>query len=874
MESILNKEEEDLNSKVLGIMERRDVDTNTSLFQAEQTTLDKSAREYQTPLTDYAEELDASEPTIATGVGKDYTDIAKLRGEIPDRKGAFVNPNVRSKQVRERMDDVKDLRKSAKDFDYFPGKTLEQLNTIATKKYNDDKNYLRRGLYEQFLSYGLNPHTAWGLTTQSENWTPVFGEAVMAEDARLSFKEGTMNGIVAGVMLSGGVALGTVPIFGDIGSQALKLMSKYIKSGSVDAKKARELLKTIPFHKLPKKHRMILRDELEDIIIFHGTSLQGIKQLNLSKVGQDPKAGGVGQGANTFGYGLYLTDNIDIANRYRKIAVNNQMDKITEQTGGGTQALQSAAKTGKLSKGELYQSSLKLHTSELLFFEKDMAEQGLKHLSDKEFQYMDIVLANPNSGDSMWSITNEYTPIVVKPGIEENPKYLGNVGRTSFRLDVAFQRSIKEPHVQALLPNIKSFTYTPKVQKIRNNIDKFEALFAVPQSKDRLFWNSSFTDYLVSLQKRININSKSANPALQLTKVDWLPDNLKQKLNDVINKAPGRDVSNENATAFIKEILPYIPTNELNNVIRNQHLSWNNYVNGIKSTNKQALIDGSSRSKEMYEEFKLARDSMEQLREASRFILELEQEHPVGIKINPVLTSKSNPEYHVKQYDTDMFGEFESATSRKVPTDATVGYRVDMFFDALKRRTYDEDGIWSNSGNYQSRKGDSSLVRVFPELQQTFETLEEAQKVAENVLMKIKHGGIMGGDFQAYLQAKYNWNKPQVAGYLSSNGISAMKYLSDYSRPGGKLDHVEPSYNYVIWNDEAINRSIRNDSLLGAFKDKTNRAMGVGYGDLSRAEKNIFNPDPDWVKAINWKLLQGKAKALEYKDRVQKMMGI
>ena len=163
MESILNKEEEDLNSKVLGIMERRDVDTNTSLFQAEQTTLDKSAREYQTPLTDYveqmdadidrmkqedlakrasvqeyskpftdyAEELDASKPTIATGVGKDYTDIAKLRGEIPDRKGAFVNPNVRSKQVRERMDDVKDLRKSAEDFDYFPGKTLEQLNTIA-----------------------------------------------------------------------------------------------------------------------------------------------------------------------------------------------------------------------------------------------------------------------------------------------------------------------------------------------------------------------------------------------------------------------------------------------------------------------------------------------------------------------------------------------------------------------------------------------------------------------------------------------------------------------------------------------------------------------------------------------------------------------
>ena len=57
------------------------------------------------------------------------------------------------------MDDVKDL-KNQPDFDYFKDETLEQLNNIAIKKYNDDKNYLRRGLYEQFLSYGLNPHTA------------------------------------------------------------------------------------------------------------------------------------------------------------------------------------------------------------------------------------------------------------------------------------------------------------------------------------------------------------------------------------------------------------------------------------------------------------------------------------------------------------------------------------------------------------------------------------------------------------------------------------------------------------------------------------------------------------------------------------------
>ena len=182
--------------------------------------------------------------------------------------------------------------------------------------------------------------------------------------------------------------------------------------------------------------------------------------------------------------------------------------------------------------------------------------------------------------------------------------------------------------------------------------------------------------------------------------------------------------------AFIKEYYLIFLANELDTVIRNQHLTVGIiHVNGIKSTNKQALIDGSGRSKEMYEEFKLARDSMEQLREASRFILELEQEHPVGIKINPVLTSKSNPEYYVKQYDTDMFGEFELYFREP----KVEGYRVDMFFDALKRKTYEEDGIWSNSGNYNSRKGDSSLFTSFSqELQQTFKTLEEAQKVAEN----------------------------------------------------------------------------------------------------------------------------------------------
>ena len=310
------------------------------------------------PFTDYAEELDASKPTIATGVGQDlknqendYRDIARVRGDIPDRKGAFVNPNVRSKQVRERMDDVKDLKEQAQNFGYFKNNTIENLNNIALKKYGEEKNKYRIALYDQFIALNLSPHLAWQMVTQKENWTPGVGEALMAEDARLSFQQGTKEGVIAGLVLSGGVALGTVPVFGDVAAKALKMLSKRIRKGGVDVKEAKHLLKTIPFHKLDKKHRMALRSELEDVIIFHGSQKQGIRKFDMSAVGKSPKEGGTGQGANTFGFGLYFTDLMDIANIYRKIATEGRRSaefKKIKQEGNLVDADSVVQKVGKV----------------------------------------------------------------------------------------------------------------------------------------------------------------------------------------------------------------------------------------------------------------------------------------------------------------------------------------------------------------------------------------------------------------------------------------------------------------------------------------------------------------------------------------------
>ena len=88
-----------------------------------------------------------------------------------------------------------------------------------------------------------------------------------------------------------------------------------------------------------------------------------------------------------------------------------------------------------------------------------------------------------------------------------------------------------------------------------------------------------------------------------------------------------------------------------------------------------------------------------------------------------------------------------------------------MFFNQLRKEDFQDNGIWHNSGNYNRHRETnvSSFLRVFPELQQTFKTIEEAQQVASIILNKIKYGEVKGGDFNAYVQAKYNFSKPQVA---------------------------------------------------------------------------------------------------------------
>ena len=82
--------------------DQKDIDTDDIDYNPNLGLMDRRPSSKNTqPFTDYVEELDSSEPTITTGVSadlknptNDYTDLAKVRGEIPDKKYSFVNPNL------------------------------------------------------------------------------------------------------------------------------------------------------------------------------------------------------------------------------------------------------------------------------------------------------------------------------------------------------------------------------------------------------------------------------------------------------------------------------------------------------------------------------------------------------------------------------------------------------------------------------------------------------------------------------------------------------------------------------------------------------------------------------------------------------------
>lgn len=845
-----------------GIMAKREsvqdlqdeVVDNTIIEKEQQKNLDALNYEQNIPkpFTDYAEELDASEPTIATGVGQDlkypendYRDIARVRGDIPDRKGAFVNPNVRMKQVKERMDDVKDLKEQAQDFGYFKDNTIENLNNIALKKYSEEKNKYRIALYDQFIALNLSPHLAWQMVTQKENWTPGVGEALMAEDARLSFQQGTKEGVIAGLVLSGGVALGTVPVFGDVAAKALKMLSKRIQRGGVDLKEAKHLLKTIPFHKLDKKHRMALRSELEDVIIFHGSQKQGIRKFDMSAVGKSPKEGGTGQGANTFGFGLYFTDLMDIANIYRKIGTSGRRSaefKKIKQEGNLVDADSVVKKVGK---GAIYNTNLKLHPSEVLNFEDFMFEQGATKLKLVNREFGNVVDSLPSLDSGAWTTTTEFKPHVVNPG--QNNAFISSVGETDFVQKQHYDDGIKNLDFKN---SLITYNFNPFKNEITNNIDQFKFLWEQPQ--DKLFWKSSFTEYMEKLVYPIPGEEPLVNKLFEA----GMPDEIAQ---DLFVWSKGVATPQE-AEQLYKSIIPYIPKNDLEKLITNLQTDWGQYISGIKSTDQSPLITGKGRSPEVMQEIDASIQRIRNLDNAKSFLNTLEEKYPVGIKITPSI--KINRSLNLG-YNPNVAKGMIINTTEEIE-----GYRLDMFFNQLRKKDINDGAMWHNSGNYNnsSEGSPSTLVRVFPELQQTFKTIEEAQQVAGIILNKIKNGEVKGGDFNAYVQAKYNFSKPQVAEYLSEEGIHAIKFLSEKSRPGKKYATLDPIYNYVVWNEEAIESSNMSDSILGTFKNPDFKEHKIDKGYMDRDEQELFKPN--WEKKLDWKLLEAKANLLNVKDKI------
>ena len=810
------------------------------------------------PFTDYAEELDASKPTIATGVGQDlkiqendYRDIARVRGEIPDRKGAFVNPNVRSKQVRERMDDVKDLREEAQDFGYFKDTTMEGLNNIALKKYREEKNQYRIALYDQFIALNLSPHLAWQMVTQKENWVPGVGEALMAEDARLAFQQGTKQGIIAGLVLTGGVAIGTVPVFGDVAAKALKMLSKRIQRGGIDVKEAKHLLETIPFHKLDKKHRIALRGELEDIILFHGTQKRGIKKFNMSAVGKSAREGGTGQGANTFGFGLYFGGIFDIGNEYRHVAITSrrkdEMRKIKEEGEPGD--WESVVK--KVGKGTVYSTKLNLHPSELLDFEAFMFEQGGNKLKLVNREFGNVVDTLPPLDSGAWTTTTEFKPhhlttdlTVFKPN-EHMFDTLGTVEKAQ----VEKYNRIDDINFK---DNLITYNFNPFKNEIANNIDQFKFLWEQPQ--DRLYWKSSFMEYMEKLVNPIPGEEPLVNKLFEV----GMPDEIAQ---DLFVWSKGVATPQETEQLY-KSIIPYIPKNDLEKLITNLQTDWGQYITGIKSIDNSPLITGKGRSPEVMQEIDASIQRIRNLDNAKSFLNTLEEKYPVGIKITPTIELDER---------LNFSGYSESGKNIIIREPKVEGYRLDMFFNQLRKEDFQDNGIWHNSGNYNRHRPESnvsSFLRVFPELQQTFKTIEEAQQVASIILNKIKYGEVKGGDFNAYVQAKYNFSKPQVAEYLSQEGIHAMRYLSEWSRPGRKFgsSKFEKDFNYLVWNDELIESSDIQDPILGTFRNPDFTERDIKKSDMRSSEQKLF--EPNWEKKLNWRMLQTRARLLDAKEAI------
>ena len=854
-------------NKYDGIMQKRR-DTNSLL----QETVDKQTfteheadlkKTYPKPYTDYAEDIDSSKPTIATGVGSnlktpsnDYTDIAKVKGEIPDRKYAFVNPNLRNKQVEEQRLSVADLQASAKS--PVESQSIEALNQIALDKYNADKNFIRRGLYEQFRVYGFNEHTAWGMTTQNENFTPGIGEAITAEDARLAFNEGTTKGTLIGLALGGATLLGAAPLIGDVGSMAARTLLKRIQRGSVDAIEARRLLETMPFHKLPSKYRKIIRNQLESIHVYHGASVQGIRKFTKNRARLSRSEGGTGQGSTVHAFGLYFTDLEQMAETYKN------------QVSWGTDSL-----------GSLYKLGLKIHPDELLLKHTTMLEQGgrLKTLAQDTFSGINTKLDNPllakkgnfldpDRTSDMWRFDNTYEPIDLPSiGGYAGAKQEGGYGRAipgfpSGGMNIPSTRTAslkqrynpysglaKDEHPEFFftndegfikpLPNIGVFKYTPHFNEMVNNENAFSFLWDLADSSKNKTFTPSLIKEASQFHKFIDEVAGFKFTGNRKSEVDWFP----KELEDTLRAWDKGDLDPVSSRQFIRSVIPHIPPKKLEKVI--DRMMQFDEMDAItdKQIKGMSFAPGTSHS-----DMAIAR--IEMLDESKELLKAIQNKNPVSIEISStIIPSKINPR------DGTPVGK------------ARIGYRVDAWFENL--RQYDDAKVgtdhkdvqlWHNSAmDLKHNKGKpSSFINIYPELDQTFETLEEAHQVAERVLARVRNGEVMGGDFQAYIQAAEDFTQPEMSQWwLEEHGISGMKFLTDLARPGRKFEDT-PSYNYVVWDDDLIQKADIHGGNFGVLKQDKSEFLE------EKAKYKFINSDLS--KKLNWWKMQGQAKLMDASD--------
>ena len=96
-----------------------------------------------------------------------------------------------------------------------------------------------------------------------------------------------------------------------------------------------------------------------------------------------------------------------------------------------------------------------------------------------------------------------------------------------------------------------------------------------------------------------------------------MPDEIGQDL-----YAWSKDLLNpQEAEQLYKSIIPYIPKNDLEELITNLQTDWGQYISGIKSMDQSPLITGRGRSPEVMQEIDTTIQRIRNLDNAKSFFL-------------------------------------------------------------------------------------------------------------------------------------------------------------------------------------------------------------------------------------------------------------